>query len=264
MDESAQTMQELTSNCMWKKSSVYLFHLFMYSKMIPPTCACVLCLLLMCLFCICLLLPQGWKKRWCELSDHLFRYYKNDSVRPMYFHFPPRIYTTFTHQYVSLIISIIPQDKEPAGIIYAEDIQDVVQDLDEAQRDISKVWATTVFESTLKHFLWSLWWSSQPLDQLKHLWLSLNHNHIKVVFNQSDCWKFRMLQIEFDQLKEYFPVTFMKHMMLTVPELYCVLDLNGKYFDWFIIVNSNCQNFLWILYLQFISHYNRHTIQRSW
>lgn len=92
MDESAQTMQELTSNCMWKKSSVYLFHLFMYSKMIPPTCACVLCLLLMCLFCICLLLPQGWKKRWCELSDHLFRYYKNDSVRPMYFHFPPRIY----------------------------------------------------------------------------------------------------------------------------------------------------------------------------
>ena len=34
---------------------------------------------------------------------------------------------------------VFPKDKEPAGIIYAEDIQDVVQDLEEAQKDISKV-----------------------------------------------------------------------------------------------------------------------------
>lgn len=51
---------------------------------------------------------KGWKNRWCILSDNMFRYFKTDS------------------------------DNTPAGIIYAEDIEEVSEDFEEAQKDISK------------------------------------------------------------------------------------------------------------------------------
>lgn len=60
----------------------------------------------------------------------MFRYYKNDSVILKSFQF-------FRFSHALSIFSL--QDKEPAGIIFAEDIQDVLQDLEEAQKDISKV-----------------------------------------------------------------------------------------------------------------------------
>ncbi len=41
------------------------------------------------------------------------------------------MYISYLHVYV--------QDSTPAGIIYAEDIEEVVEDLEEAQKDITKV-----------------------------------------------------------------------------------------------------------------------------
>ena len=57
--------------------------------------------------------------------------YKNDSVFVLL--------KSLSVQHALSIFSL--QDKEPAGIIFAEDIhvQDVLQDLEEAQKDISKV-----------------------------------------------------------------------------------------------------------------------------
>ena len=50
-----------------------------------------------------------------------------------------KIFPIFRSSHALSIFSL--QDKEPAGIIFAEDIhvQDVLQDLEEAQKDISKV-----------------------------------------------------------------------------------------------------------------------------
>ena len=66
----------------------------------------------------------------------MFRYYKNDSVRPSHTcDYSENILT----ELIGLLVLLFLQDKEPAGIIFAEDIQDVLQDLEEAQKDIAKV-----------------------------------------------------------------------------------------------------------------------------
>lgn len=51
---------------------------------------------------------KSWKNRWCILSENMFRYFKTDS------------------------------DNTPAGTIYAEDIEEVIEDFEEAQKDITK------------------------------------------------------------------------------------------------------------------------------
>lgn len=61
---------------------------------------------------------KGWKKRWCILSDDVIRYYRSES------------------------------DKEPAGTIFGEDIEDVYDDLYESQKDSAKY--GSVFKVVIK------------------------------------------------------------------------------------------------------------------